>query len=198
MKGMFLFTVVAFLAAFVFGSVVMANEESTPMQGSKLEMGGGMGVDDAQRDALAMGSLLSAGYVVVNSYETCSIGKDGFITFDMFGVPVESPDGEFLGSVRNIMLNERDYDDAFAVIDIGNSGENGESDQLIPVPMTALEISETETGKLDIVLNSTEAELEAAPLFDATEIDDPRYDAHIYGYYGVEPYWTEECAFRAM
>jgi len=198
MRVMFLFTVVAFLATIAFGSIVMADEKSAPMQGSKLEIGGAMIVDDAQRDALAIGSLLSAGYVVVNSYETCSLGKNGFISFDMFGVPVESPDGEFLGSVTNLLLNERDYDDAFAVINIGSSGGNGESDRLIPVPMTALEISETESGELDIVLNSTKAELEAAPLFDATEIDNPRYETHVYGYYGVEPYWTEECAFRAM
>ena len=198
MRGVLLFTVVAFLGALAFGSGVTAHEKSAPMQGSKLEMGGGMIVDDAQRDALAMGSLLSAGYVVVNSYEICSIGKNGFITFDMFGVPVESPDGEFLGSVMNLLLNERDYDDAFAVINIGSSGENGESDRLIPVPMTALEISETESGELDIVLNSTKAELEAAPLFDAKKIDSLRYDASIYGYYGIQPYWTEECAFRAM
>ena len=181
-------TVAAFVAAVAFGSIVMAKEKSnSSMQGSKLEMVG------PQRDVLAMGSLLSAGYVVVNSYETCSLGKNGFVTFDMFGVPVESPDGDILGSVRNIMLNERDYDDAFAVINIGSS-----RGRLIPVPMTALEISETQSGKLDIVLNSTKAQLEAAPLFDAAKIDSPRYETHIYGYYGIQPYWTEECSVRGM
>lgn len=187
MKGVVLFMAVAFLSMLAFGSIVMANEKSVPMQGPKLEMVG------AQRDALAIGSLLSAGYVVVNSYETCSLGKNGFITFDMFGVPVESPDGDILGSVRNIMLNERNYDGAFAVINIGSS-----RGRLIPVPMTALEISEMASGKLDIVLNSTKAELEAAPLFDAAKIDSPRYETHIYGYYGIQPYWTEECSVHGM
>jgi len=184
MKGMVFFTVVALLATVAFCSFVMAKEKSdSPIQGSKLEMVG------AQKDAFALGSLLSAGYVVVNSYATCSLGKNGFISFDMFGVPVESPDGEFLGSFRNLLLSERNYDDAFAIINIGSSRS-----RLIPVPMTALEISETQSGKLDIVLNSTEAELEVAPLFDATKIDNPRYETHIYGYYGIQPYWTEECS----
>jgi hypothetical protein len=188
MKGVVLFTVVAFVAAVAFGSIVMAKEKSnSSMQGSKLEMVG------PERDVLAMGSLLSAGYVVVNSYETCSAGKNGFITFDMFGVPIESPDGELLGSVRNLLLNERNYDDAFAVINIG-----GSRGRLIPIPVTALEISETQSGKFDIVLNSTKAELEAAPLFSATKIDNPQYDTHIYIYFGVQPYWAEECPVRGM
>jgi hypothetical protein len=59
--------------------------------------------------------------------------------------------------------------------------------------MAALKFPETRSGRLDIVLNSTEAKLEAAPLFDAIKIDNSQYEVQLYRYYGVHPYWTEEC-----
>lgn len=97
-------------------------------------------------------------------------------------------------------MSKRDHDNAFAVINIGSSSDYperlwyGDSRGLTLVPMAALKVSETKSGKLDIVLHSTEAKLEAAPLFDATKIDNPQYETHLYRYYGIQPYWAEECS----
>ncbi len=206
MRKIVLFTAIIFLATVAFGPMAMAKEKSacTPAgfaQEFKLEKYGRMfeKVNEAKRNAFAIASLLSAGYVAVNSYETCSAGKNGFITFDMYGVPVKNSEGRLLGSITDIWMSERDHDNAFAVINIGSFSDYperlwyGDSAGLTLVPMTALKISETRSGKLDIVLNSTEAKLEAAALFDATKIINPQYEIHLYRYYGIQPYWAEEC-----
>lgn len=200
---MVLSAVVVFLAMAVLTPMAMAQEKSThtPMGSSKMEKQGSMPgrVFESERGALAMGSLLSAGYVVVNSYAVCpSTGKSGFRTFNMFGVPVRNPKGEFLGSAAGLLLNNRNYDDAFAVINVGSSHGDGGKGRFIAVPMTALKISETESGKLDIMLNSTESKLEAAPLFDGSKMDNPQYEIHLYRYYGLQPYWAEECVVPGM
>jgi len=160
---------------------------------SELEKFSGMGnpVYGAKRDAFAFASLLGAAYTASNSFGTDSTGKSGFITFDMYGVPLKNAHGEFLGSISDIVLDKGDLH-AFALINIGSRGEYGESGGLTPVPMVALKISQMKSGRLNIVLNDTEANLEDAPHFDATKIDNPQYEAEIYRYYGIQPYWTEK------
>ena len=150
-------------------------------------------VDEAKRDAFAFASLLSVAYIGSESSATCSPGKRGFIAFDMYGVPVRNSDGEFLGSITDILMSKRDHDNAFVIINIGSSSEYGDSGGLTLVPMAALSFPETRSGKLGIVLNSTEANLEAAPPFDDTKIDNSQYEIQLDRYYGVQPYWTEEC-----
>jgi len=200
MKKVVSLTVVTFLIMMVFGSMAMAkqNLSSTPVgpaHQSKMEKYSGMfkTIDEANRDAFAFASLLTVAYIGSDSYATCSPGKRGFIAFDMYGVPVKNSDGEFLGSVTDILVSKKDHDNAFVVINIGSSGEYGDSGGLTLVPMAALKFPETRSGKLNIVLNSTEAKLEAAPVFDDTKIDNSQYDIQLYRDYGVQPYWAEEC-----
>lgn len=197
-------TVVTFLIMMVSGPMTMAkqNPSSTPVgpaQQSKPEKSSGMGntVDEVKRDAFALASLLSVGYVASHSLTPCSTGKPGFMAFDTYGVPVRNSNGELLGSITDILMSKSDHENALAVINIGSSSDYGErlwygdSGGLTLVPMAALKFSETKSGKLEFVLNSTEAKLEAGPLFDATKIDNAQYDIQLYRHYGVQPYWTE-------
>ncbi len=160
---------------------------------SELEKFSGMGdtVYGAKRDAFAFASLLGAAYAASNSFGTDSTAKSGSFTFDMYGVPLKNAQGEFLGSISDIVLDKGDLR-AFALINIGSRGEYGESGGLTPVPMVALKILQMKSGRLNIVLNDTEANLEDAPYFDAAKIDNPQYEAEIYRYYGIRPYWTEK------
>lgn len=209
MKRVVSLTVVTFLIMMLFGSMAMAkqNSSSTPVgpgQQSKLEKFSGVGntVDEVKRDAFALASLLSISYVAANSSATCSPEKRGFMAFDTYGVPVKNSEGELLGSITDILMSKSDHENALAVINIGSSSDYserlwyGDSGGLTLVPMTALKFSETKSGKLEFVLNSTEAKLEAAPLFDATKIDNSQYDIQLYRHYGVQPYWAEECVTR--
>jgi hypothetical protein len=205
MKKIALFTAFIFLGTVAFGSVVMAKTSAytpaAPMQGSKLEKYSGMfeKVDEAKRDAWELASLVSVAYAASSSSVTCSTAKRGFIDFDAYGIVVNNANGKLLGSVTDILVSRSDPDNTLAVVNIGSASDYperlwyGDSAGLTPVPMTALKFSESTSGKPEFVLNSTESTLEAAPLFDATKIDNSQYDIQLYRRYGVQPYWAEEC-----
>ena len=207
MKKVVSLTVVTFLMMMVFGSMAMAKQDRpstsvVPGQKSKLEKYSGMyeKLDVAKRDALALASLLSVSYVAAYSSATCSTGKPGFMAFDMYEVPVKNSNGQFLGSITDLLTSNSDPHNALAVINVGSSSDYserlwyGDSGGLTLVPMSALKFSETKSGGPQFVLNSTEVKLEAAPPFDATKIDNSQYDIQLYRDYGVQPYWAEECA----
>jgi len=200
MKKMVSLTVVVFLGMVVFGSMAMAkqNPPSTPIGPAQQSKLGKFSVasdtvDEAKKEGFAFASLLSAAYVASNSLAIDSREKGGFVTFNMCGVPLKNADGEFLGSISDIVLDKRDLH-AFALVNIGSHEEYGESEGLTLIPMVVLKISEMKSGRLNVVLNSTETNLEYAPDFDATKIDNPQYETEIYRYYGVQPYWTENGA----
>ena len=199
-------TVVSFLIMIGFSSAAMAKEKlayppAASARGSELEKYSGRieKADEAKREAFALASLLSVSYAAANSLTKCSSGNPGFTAFDTYGVPVKNSEGEFLGSIADILMSNRDRENALAVINIGSASDYperhwyGDSAGLTLVPMTALKFVETKSGKLEFVLDSTEAKLEAAPSFDATKIDDPQYDIQLYRRYGVQPYWAEDC-----
>ncbi len=199
---------VAIILVFGFGFVFTnayargAGAPVGPSQESKIEKYNDTfeKIDEAKRDALQLASLLSVGYVAANSLTPCSPGERGFITFDMYGVPVRNSAGEFLGSITDILMSNENRENALAVINIGSASDYperlwyGDSAGLTLVPMAALKFSEKQSGKPEFVLNSTMAKLEAAPLFDATKIDNSQYDIQLYRHYGIQPYWAEECA----
>ncbi len=205
MRKIFVSSILIVFAAVAFGGAAMANKKSgyipaASTQGSKLGKYSGLEKnDETQRNAFELASLLSIGYVASNSLTACSTGKTGFMDFDAYGVPVRSTDGELLGSITDIMVSNSDPENALAVINIGSDSDYterlwfGDSAGLTVVPMTALKVSQGKLSQIEFVLNSTEAILEAAPPFDTTKMDSPQYDVQLYKYYGVEPYWTEEC-----
>jgi hypothetical protein len=187
MRKMLLFAV-TFLTIVAFGSMVMAKQRaaSNPVvssQESKLEK------SSAGRNTLAYASLMTVGFVASNWYAVGPEGNGGFMTFDMFGVPIKNPAGEFLGSITDILMDDTGHN-VFAITNIGSHYEYGESGGLTAIPIAALKISETKPSKIHSVLNSTEMKLETAPIFDPTKIDNPRYEAQIYKYYSIQPYWT--------
>jgi len=206
MRKMLLLTLAIFLSTAVFGQIVMAKKESayppaSSAQGSKLEKYTGMyeKVDEAKRNTLALASLLSIGYIAADSPVTCSTGKLDFMDFNAYGVPVRNSNGKLLGSTTDILMSRDNPDHAFAVVNIGSASDYterlwyGDSAGLTLVPMAALKFSQTKAGRMEFVLPTTEAKLEAAPFFDATKIGNSQYDVHLYRHYGVQPYWTDEC-----
>jgi len=187
MRRMVLF-IVTFLTMVAFGSMAMAKQRPASnavvsSQDSKLEK------SSVGKDTLAYASLMTVGFVVSNWYTTGPEIKGGFMTFDMFGAPIKNQAGEFLGSITDIFVGMTGHD-VFAITNIGSHYGYGESGGLTAVPITALKISETKPSKIHIVLNGPEMELRNAPIFDPTKIDNPRYEAQIYQYYGIQPYWT--------
>ena len=141
---------------------------------------------------LALVSLLSLGLVVSVSYAGAPMGNGGFMTFnsiDLIGVPVENSYGGFLGIVDGIVIDSDGH--AFAIVNHGDYDLYGPGGANSPVPFAALRISETKSGREDIVLNTDTEHLDFAPFFDPMQTNDRQKEANIYLYYGLQPYWTE-------
>ena len=142
---------------------------------------------------VAFVTLLSIGLAASASYAAGTGGKGGFTTFnslDLVGVPVKNPQGRFLGIVNEVMIDSNGQ--AFAIVNHGDYDLYGSGGVNTPVPIAALRISETKSGKEIIILNTDTEHMDFAPYLDPTEMDNPRYEANIDMYFGVQPSWTEE------
>jgi hypothetical protein len=141
---------------------------------------------------VALMMLASVGLVALASDAGAARGKSGLMTFnsmDLIGVSVQNPQGKFLGLVNEVMIDSRGQ--AFAIVNHGDYDLYGEGGVNTPVPIAALRISETKSGKEKIVLNTDTEHMDFAPYFDPTQINNRRYEASIYEYFGLRPYWTE-------
>ncbi len=144
----------------------------------------------------ALGALLSIGLVASASYAKSPMGRSGFMTFDSFdliGIPVKNPQGRLLGLVNGVMIGSDGQ--AFAVVNHGDYDLYGEGGVNTPVPIAALRISETKSGKEMIVLNTDTEHMDFAPYLDPTENHDRQYEASIDRYFGIQPTWNQAGAW---
>jgi hypothetical protein len=143
----------------------------------------------------ALIALLSVGLTASASYAGGPVGKSGFMSFDSFdliGVPVKNSQGRFLGLVNGVMIASDG--EAFAVVNHGDYDVYGSGGVNTPVPIAALKISETKSGKEMIVLNTDTEHMDFAPYLDPTRASDRQYVANIDEYFGVQPAWNERGA----
>lgn len=136
--------------------------------------------------------LLGFGLVASGSF-AASLGEKSLKTFDtmkLIGVAVRNPNGEILGLVNEIIVDSGGR--AFAIVNHGDYDLYGEGGVNTPVPIAALKISERQSGKERIVLNTDAEHMVFAPYYDPTKVNDRQYEANVYSYFGVSPYWTEE------
>jgi len=140
----------------------------------------------------ALVSLLSLGLAVSNSHAKGSMGKQGFRdlnSMDLIGASVKGPHGEPIGVVKEIMVDTGGH--AFAVINHGSEDLYGDGGVNTPVPIEALRIHETKSGKERVVLSISREHLDFGPFLDPTQMKNRGYEASIYKYYGIQPYWEE-------
>ncbi len=139
--------------------------------------------------------VLSVGLAASVSYAAGTTGKSGLMTFnsnDLIGVAVRNPQGRFLGLVNGIMTGSDGQ--AFAIVNHGDADLYGSSGVDTPIPIAALRISETKSGKEMILINADTEHMDFAPYLDPTRSNSHRYEASIDSYWGVQPSWTEEGA----
>ncbi len=134
-------------------------------------------------------------YAKGGSFHTAAspMEKGGFLfvdSRDLIGTPVRDSSGEVIGLTNSLVLDLKGH--AFAIINHGSYEEYGEGGRFTPVPLEALQVSRSISGDNYITLAMNEKELESAPFFDPTETQDRQYEANIYRYFGIQPYWTEE------
>ena len=106
----------------------------------------------------------------------------------VIGNKVVNPEGEQLGSIKELMIDLDDGQVAYAVLSFG--GFLGLSDKLFAIPLEALTFdTENQTAILDV----DKEVLKNAPGFDKDHWpDNAQYEAgwllDIYEYYGYSPY----------
>lgn len=106
----------------------------------------------------------------------------------MIGDDVRNPEGENLGSIKEIMLDVDTGRIAYAVLDIG--GFLGIGNKLFAMPWAMLSL---DTDEHEFVLNVPKERLENAPGFDQDDWPDfssRDWGAEIYTYYDTDPYWS--------
>jgi hypothetical protein len=141
---------------------------------------------------LALVTFLSLSLVVPSSYARSAMGKRGFDIFDskdLIGAPVKDSRGQLLGIINEVMVDSRGH--AFAVVNHGDYDLYGQGGVNTPVPFEALRIYRTKSGAESAVFTMDAEHLDFAPFLDSTKIGNRQYEADIYGYYGIQPYWTE-------
>jgi len=115
-------------------------------------------------------------------------------TADLIGAQVKNPSGEILGSISQVVFDPKGQP-AVAVLYQGDL-QDRDFARHVAVPFTALEIFGTEPLETSVVLNFPEQEMFSAPRFneakDLKSVNDMKWIADVYQYFGQQPYWTEE------
>ncbi len=142
---------------------------------------------------LGLFSLLSLGLIASGAYAAGTMGKSRLMTLnsmDLIGASVKGSSGKVIGIVDEVMVDNGGH--AFAVINHGAADLYGEGGVNTPVPLEALRISRTKSGQEIVFLKMDREHLDFAPFLDPTQANNREYEANIYEYYGIRPYWTEE------
>ncbi len=144
---------------------------------------------------LAVVSLLGFGFVG-GSNGSSSMAQTGLTSgaADLIGAQVTNPAGEILGSISDLVFDPKGR----PVVAILYQGDLEDFDvtRQVAVPFRALSISEMGASQMSVVLNIGRGELNSAPRFDKTkdlkDLNDMKWAAGVYRYFGQQPYWTEE------
>ena len=100
----------------------------------------------------------------------------------LLGMEVKNQQGEKLGEIENFMIDVKDGNIAYTVMDTGLFGK------LLAVPMRALTVK---PGERTAMLNVDKAKLQQAPSFATDSWSDAverRWLVDVYTFYGTQPY----------
>jgi sporulation protein YlmC with PRC-barrel domain len=102
----------------------------------------------------------------------------------LMGTEVQTSEGMDVARVHDFVIDSSDGHIAFLVL----SDVPGRADAYIAVPFSAL----SRRGENVFVLNTTEAKLASAPIFNKDQdLSNLRFAENVYRYFGQAPYWTE-------
>lgn len=102
---------------------------------------------------------------------------------DIRGRTVRDKDGNDLGKVHDLIIDDQEYRVRFLLVDHGGFLGMGASESFIPVDdITAI----TDTV---VSINHTRGHVAAAPAYNPDLLDARSYHGSIYGHYDFTPYW---------
>ncbi len=106
---------------------------------------------------------------------------------DLVGAIVKNSKGDAIGIVTKV---EDDGGQSFAIINHGPDSYYGDGGGFTPVPIRALKVANPSQEQSDmtvVVLNKTEKQLEAAPPWDPTKMNNHKYEAKIDRFFRAQP-----------
>ena len=98
--------------------------------------------------------------------------------------------GKDIGEIKNLLMHPKTGKIAYATCEVDEYATG--NDKLTNVPWNLIRQSEKETQ--GFVVNAEEAKLKGAKYFSRNawpNYNDPLWHDNTYGYYGVEPFWTD-------
>ena len=105
----------------------------------------------------------------------------------IIGTNVVNPEGESLGSIKEVVIDPFIGRIAYVVVSFG--GFLGMGEKLFAIPFSAFEYCETDN---EYILDISKELLTEAPGFDAgcwPSMSDEKWNRDMYMYYGRLPYW---------
>ena len=113
----------------------------------------------------------------------------------IIGNKVVNTADEYLGSIKELMVDLEDGQVAYAVLSFG--GFLGLGDKLFAIPLEALTFGSRSSEDHTVILDVDKEVLKNAPGFDRDHWpDNAQYESgwlcDIYEYYGYSPYWMPD------
>ncbi len=104
-------------------------------------------------------------------------------TDDVRGREVKDKDGEGIGKVADLLVDDREEKVRFLLVEHGGFLGFGEEKTLIPVDAV------TKITESEVFIDQSGERVAAAPGYDPNLVDDRPYHASIYSHYGYTPFW---------
>ena len=102
---------------------------------------------------------------------------------DVRGREVKDKNGDGIGSVADLLVDDREEKVRFLLVEHGGFLGFGETTSLIPVDAV------TKITEADVFVDQSRERVAAAPGYTPDLVDDRSYHTSIYGHYGYAPYW---------
>ena len=104
---------------------------------------------------------------------------------DVRGRQVKDKDGEGIGKVADLLVDDRENKVRFLLVEHGGFLGFGETKSLIPVDAV------TKVTEDDVCVDQSRERVAAAPGYTPDLVNDRAHHASIYGHYGYAPYWGQ-------
>ncbi len=104
-------------------------------------------------------------------------------TNDVRGREVKDKDGEGIGKVADLLVDDREEKVRFLLVEHGGFLGFGDTKTLIPVDAV------TKITDHEVFIDQSRERVAAAPGYAPNLVDDQPYHASIYGHYGYTPFW---------
>ncbi len=102
---------------------------------------------------------------------------------DVRGREVKDKDGDGIGTVADLLVDDREKKVRFLLVEHGGFLGFGEKTTLIPVDAI------TKITEDEVVIDPSRERVASAPGYDPDLVDDRPHHASIYSHYGYTPYW---------